>query len=500
MSKGKLLAVCIVWIAAAVSLAVAYRFLIYNPNRDRVFDVTGSDSQYEHNVGLALDSFSGYAVLRSPQLRHELAKKKIRLRIHDDGADYGARLQSLGSGKTPLALFTIDALIKTCSESGSLPGTIVAIVDETRGADAVVAYKDAIPNIDSLNRAEMRFVLTPDSPSETLARVVMSHFQLDNMSRQPFVEVNDAQAVYRKYRAATPDAPQAYVLWEPLVTKMLENPNTHVIADSSQFRGYIVDVLVVNRDFLVKNHDVVRDIMACYFRAVHHYRDTMVPLVLDDAKETGTPLSAKQAENLVKGVWWKNTTENLAHFGLTPQRQVQLLEDMIGNVTHVLTSTHAIENDPTNGQPSALFYDTLLAELQQSHFHPDISSETIRNEQIQLPPLTDEQWNQILPVGTLKVPKLVFARGTDRLTGSAQTTLNDLVNKLRSLPQAYVLVKGNASRRGDLAANKALAMQRALAAANYLHDAGVDNNRIRAAAGEPSGNTSVEFVLGQPPY
>ena len=53
---------------------------------------------------------------------------------------------------------------------------------------------------------------------------------------------------------------------------------------------------------------------------------------------------------------------------------------------------------------------------------------------------------------------------------------------------------------GDLAANKLLAEQRAAAAKAYLVEAGVDPNRIRAVGGEPSGRTSVSFVLGQPPY
>jgi len=481
-------------------MAGAYRFLIHNPNREHVFEETSSDSRYQHTVGVALDSFSGYAVLRSPELKKQLAAKKIRLRMEDDGADYAGRLASLRSGETPMAVFTIDALLKVCAETGDLPGTVVAIIDETRGADAVVAYKSAVPNIDALNRTDMRFVLTPDSPSETLARVVMSHFQLDNLGRKPFVESTDAEAVYKAYRKSDPNAPQAFVLWEPYVTKVLENPNTHIVADSSKFHGYIVDVLVVNRDFLVKNHDLVREIMASYFRAAYHYRDTMVSLVLEDAKQTGTPLSQKQAENLVKGIWWKNTVENFSHFGLQSSGSTQLLEDMIGNITNVLITTDAIGSDPTNGQPTTLFYDKLVGELQKSNFHPQLSAEKIREEQINLPKLNEQQWQQLTPVGTLAVPKLVFARGTDRLNGSSKATLDDLVSKLRSLPQAYVLVKGNASRRGDLVANKELAMKRAVAAARYLRDAGVDTNRIRPLAGEPSGATSVSFVLGQPPY
>jgi peptidoglycan-associated lipoprotein len=78
--------------------------------------------------------------------------------------------------------------------------------------------------------------------------------------------------------------------------------------------------------------------------------------------------------------------------------------------------------------------------------------------------------------------------------------LDDLVGSLQSFPQAYVFVEGNAGRRGNIEANKKLAARRAEAAKSYLIDAGIDPNRIRAVGGEPSGKTSVSFVLGQPPY
>ncbi len=499
MSKGKLLAVCIVWLSIAAALAVAFRF-VSNRNKQSAQDATTGTSHYKNTVDIALDSFSGYAVLRSPEMKTELAGKGIRINLNDDGADYNARIQALQSGKTDMAVFTIDALLKVCSQIGDLPGTIVAIIDETRGADAVVAYKKAVPNIDALNRANMKFVLTPDSPSETLARVVMSHFNLNNLGRSPFETANDAEAVYKAYRKSNHTDPKAYVLWEPYVSKVLENPNTHIVADSSQFRGYIVDVLVVNRDYLLKNREVVQDVLSTYFRSAYKYRDNMVQLVLDDATRTGAPITQQQAENLTKGIWWKNTQENFAHFGLQSGDSIQLLEDMINQISNVLMSTGAISNDPTGGQATKLFYDDVIRELQTSNFHPGLSSEVVRDDRIQLPALNDQQWSQLVPVGTLDVPKLVFGRGTDRLTGSSNATLDRLVQTLNSLPQAYVLVTGNASRKGNLDANKKLAARRAEAAEAYLISHGVDANRVRSVAGEPTGTTSVTFVLGQPPY
>jgi hypothetical protein len=429
-----------------------------------------------------------------------LARKRIKLELIDDGADYPRRLRQLAGGDVQMAAFTVDALIKTSAERGDVPATIVAIIDETRGADAMVAYHDAIPNVDALNDASTKFVLTPDSPSETLARVVIAHFNLDQLPADPFVNATDAEDVFWRYRKSPPETRQVFVLWEPYVSKILENPNTHVVVDSSRFRGYIVDVIVAGRDYLFKNRDVAADVVEAYFRARYVHRNDMVQLVFDDAAQLETPLTKEQAEHLVNGVWWKNMQENYAHLGQLQGGTLQHLEDMIGNITDVLLATGAISRDPTDNQPNLLYYDRILTDLKSAGFHPGLDVEKIRDETVVLPPLADRQWEELVPVGTLQVPPLVFARGTSRLTTRSRVVLDDLVDKLAAWPQYYLLIRGNASLEGDLEANKALAEARAKAAAEYLTGKGVSEHRVRAVGAEPSGTTSVSFVLGQTPY
>ena len=168
LSKGKLLAVCIVWLVHFALLAVTWRFVVHPLRRKAAMDGTITPSRYDDSIDFALDSFSGYAILRSPEFRDQLAKKRIRVNLLDDGADYAARFEQLSRGDVQMAVFTIDALLKLSAQIDELPCTIVSIIDETRGADAIVAYKSVVPNVDALNQEQMQFVLTPDSPSETL--------------------------------------------------------------------------------------------------------------------------------------------------------------------------------------------------------------------------------------------------------------------------------------------------------------------------------------------
>lgn len=508
MGKGKILIVSFLWLCLLGSMVFVYKGC-YLPHRkaeqakadvdkkNQILTQTGDSSRYDIQVNFALDSFSGYSVLRSKEFTEELAYKRIKLNLVDDGANYEKRIKSLQSGEVQMAAFTVDALVKTCASIEELPATIVAIVDETRGADAVCAYKSSITNVDDLNHKDMKFVLTPDSPSETLARVIMANFNLSALSNDPFIKCKDAEEVYKTYRKAQPKEKLAFVLWEPYVSKMLENPNIHKIIDSAQFKGYIVDVIVVNRNFLYSNKEVVQEFVKAYFKCNYNYSNKMLDLVITDSKDLGTPVSAKQAEALVSGIWWKNTQENYCHFGIK-RGNVQHIEDIIVNITRVLLKTGGIKKDPTNNKPNLLYHSEILADMEKSNFHP--GSEDVKNDLSELPPLTEGQWKNLQPVGKLEIKQLVFARGTAILTEESQQTLDELAEILKTFPQYYVIIKGNATTVGDLEANKALAFSRAKAAEKYLVEKSIHKNRIRAIAVDPTGITSVDFILGQLPY
>lgn len=508
MSKGKVLLVSFLWLFLLGILVVAYK-AFYVPHKQqakakadadkksKILAETGDSSRYDTQINFALDSFSGYSVLRSKEFAEELAYKRIKLNLVDDGANYEDRLKKLQSGEIQMAAFTVDALIKTCGNINDLPATIVGIIDETRGADAIVAYKAAFTNVDDLNNKDLKFVLTPDSPSETLARVVMANFNFSALSRDPFIKVKDAEEVYKIYRKTKPTDKFVFVLWEPYVSKILENPNTHKIIDSSNFKGYIVDVIVANRNFLFSNKAAVQEFVKCYFRSNYNFRNKMIELVIDDAKQQGTPISPKQADALVKGIWWKNTQENYCHFGLK-RGNVQHIEDIILNIMRVLIKTGAIKKDPTDGKPNLLYHSEILGEIEKNNFHPGV--EDIKDDLAELPVLTEGQWKNLQPVGKLEIKPLIFGRGTDILTEESKQTLDELAKTLKTFPQYYVIIKGNASTSGDLEANKLLAASRAKSAEKYLTENGIQQNRIKAVGVAPSGSTSVDFILGQLPY
>jgi outer membrane protein OmpA-like peptidoglycan-associated protein len=518
---GRIIVVVVVWCVIIAALGVSYRYVIQPFFEKRQPGV--SDPRYDRVVNIALDSFSGYCILRSPAVQDQLKAKRIKLDFLDDKADYAARMAALKAGKVQMAVFTVDSFVLTGARLGQFPASIVLVLDETKGADAVVAYKEGVASIRALDSADARFVFTANSPSEFLARAVVAQFSLPSLPEKWSIEADGAGAVYKQFRSANRSEKRAYVLWEPYVSKALEEPGAHILIDSSKLKGYIVDVLVVERGFLSEQPDVVAQVIEAYLRAAYSYTgdpQRLLDLLAEDAQAYGeSALKPDECGKIAAGVEWKDTLENYAHFGLVAQADAGGLlhvEDIVGNVTDVLVKTGALDKDPLAGKVNTVYYDRFLRDLKAQNFHPGAKLSIIKGmesdaralgrlaPQAELPILTEAQWDALAPVGQLRIEPILFGRGTADLTIQSQRELEGLVKRLQAFPQYYVVVTGNVRAEGDIEANRQLARSRSEAVAQALVRLGLHPNRIRSVAAEPSAQTaaaqSVSFVVGQAPY
>ncbi len=521
-AKGILIAAAI-WIVIIGTLAVAAKIFLLPYFQKTLEHETGSESRYRHEVVLTADSFSGYCVFRSTAMKNDLKLQGIKLAIEDDNADYESRIKALRDRKIQLAVFTIDSFIAAGSRLGSYPASIVMVVDETRGADAMISYRNAVTSIQDLDSASARIVLTPNSPSDFLARTVIAHFSLPNLPERWWIEADGAKQVYREFITADKQQKRAYVLWEPYVSKALETEGALLLLDSSKLKGYIVDVLVAERNFLMEKPDLVRAVVEAYFRTAFAYGQKeagMVTLVMEDAGTTGSEdLSRSMAAKLVRGIEWKNTLENYAYFGVLSgqdSRDYEHIEDIILNITDVLIKTGTLSGDPLAGKPHSIFYDKTLREMHAAQFHPgkkvnvidglglDASDLEGVRARAEVRPLTEEEWDALVPVGRMRVKPISFARGTSRMNIQSERDLDDLVRKLNAWPQYYLAVVGHARAEGEAEANMKLAQERSKVASDYILSKGISANRVRLKAAPPSDRggsaQSVTFELVQLPY
>ena len=242
-------------------------------------------------------------------------------------------------GETPLAVFTVDALINNSADSSDdePPGKIVLVIDESVGADAMIGFDGAAGDMDALKRSDAKTHFTGDSPSETLARLVTAQLGLPSDHR---VAKDSVEDVYTQAKASAAE-PQAFVLWEPFVTRLLkERPKARVLIDSAnaKARGYIVDVLVVQKRFLDEHRkDKVEPIVRAYLEALGTHRQKgLADLVLVDskrlvaAKKLNEPLTVDEAQAVASKIRWRTFAENCAHFGVPVPGPAPEVEPMKG--------------------------------------------------------------------------------------------------------------------------------------------------------------------------
>lgn len=478
---------------------------------------TGSDSRFQETLHIAHDSFSGYSALRSEALAERMAVRGVRLDFVDDDANYGDRIRALQRGDVELAVFTIDALLAAGAELDDWPGTILLILDETRGADAMVAYKDDVPDLDALNDPSATVVYTEASPSETFARILHDHFSIATGREKWLVPSADPTTVLEKLRRGRNAGKRGYVLWEPHVSQALEVDGVHVVVDTKDLRGYIVDVLVANRDWLASDgHELSKALVQDYLSTAYDLNVSggWEDLVQRDAKASGSPITSAQAERLVEGLSWKNTLENYGHFGLLQGHQgkgIFHLEGVIRRIASLLVRSGALSEPPLEGRESWLFYDGILKELQAEGFHPALGRDAERLDQDapirgdeELRVLADTEWDSLVPVGALRVPPIRFARGGARLNSSAKRTLNALAERIEAWPHYYLTIVGQTRREGDSEANRKLSAARSAAVFDSLLELGVPRASMRTISSSEAGSggaaQSVIFKVGQPPY
>ncbi len=521
------------WLIIIGIIGLAYKFVVeprLGGRRDKLVKNT-STHRYDHEIKIAHDSFPGYAILRSDAVKNLLDRQAIKLTFVDDKADYVRRTRDLKSGKVQMAVYTIDAYLKAGNVIGDYPGSIVLVIDESKGADAIVAHERGVPNIPNLSDPKARIVLTPDSPSETLARIMINTMSLPSLPASWASDANGAEDAYKKLKSADPDEPTAYVLWEPYVTKALSIDGVHLLLDSSKLKGYIVDVLVVQREFLNSQRELVTHVVQAYLRANYDYTNKtegLLTLLESDAKQYGDALSRNEASQLVKGIEWRNTVENYAHFGVisgSEAKDTEKLETMIGKIMQVLVKTKSLPADPLAGNYGKLFFEGILRSLNHDKFHPGVLNaggadglddifvdtapvieEKVREDTV-LNPLSDDNWNTLAPVAAMKIEPIQFGRGNARILLGSKRALAEIASNLKSFPQYYLRVVGHTRKEGDPAANKILATQRAEAAAKALREHGIANHRIRSIASTRSSTKmqggaaqSVTFELLGKPY
>ncbi|EKD40220.1 MAG: OmpA/MotB protein, partial [uncultured bacterium] len=116
---------------------------------DRQQRTTSDAVHTKGQVRLAVDNWIGYFPLCSAEMKEEMHRAGYLLECVDDKADYQGRMNALAGGEYEFAVATVDSYLLN-GKIHDYPGAIVAVLDESKGGDAIVARRDRVANLDAV--------------------------------------------------------------------------------------------------------------------------------------------------------------------------------------------------------------------------------------------------------------------------------------------------------------------------------------------------------------
>ncbi len=210
----------------------------------------------------------------------------------------------------------IDAL--TIPAAGGVDSTALIVGDFSNGNDAVILKKgESLKDIKGQNINLVELSVSHYLLARGLESVGMSEKDVK------VVNTSDADLV----SAYTTKDVTAVSTWNPLVSEILNMPNSKKVFDSSNIPGEIIDTLIVNTDVLKENPNFGKALVGAWYEIMDKMKkDKAVREHM--GKASGTDLAgfesqldstkmfydAKEAVEFVKSPALKNTMQYVAEF------------------------------------------------------------------------------------------------------------------------------------------------------------------------------------------
>jgi outer membrane protein OmpA-like peptidoglycan-associated protein/ABC-type nitrate/sulfonate/bicarbonate transport system substrate-binding protein len=440
-----------------------------------------SDAGAAHgSLTVGVDSWVGYFPLCSPAMSKRMREAGYNLRCDDDAANYARRFERLGNGELQLAVSTVDAYVLNGVKS-QYPGAIVAVLDQSKGGDAIVARRSAVANLDALKqKPSLRIAFTPNSPSDHLLKAVGVHFDVPHLKdrKGSWRVVADGSAdALKKLQSGDVDVA---VLWEPDVSRALADGQFVKLIGSEDTENLIVDVLIASRTLVQEKPEAIAAVLDHYFQTLSQYRND--DALLHEQVRAYAKVDATQVAAMLRGVAWASLNDNgVQWLGVLPASAggEQRLVDVVNDSTQIMISAGDFDGNPlpdrdayriTNGQFIAKLFNAGAG-----------GNAGPASAQKSFTPLDERAWSALQEVGTLKIEPIGFQRGAASLNEDGEQALARMMDRLRHYPNYRILVKGHTGSGGDADANMELSKLRAQTVASHLLSAyGMDANRLRA--------------------
>lgn len=459
---------------------IAWR--VIQPQLEHASQVDVSDAGEKGRISIAVDSWVGYFPFCSQQLKSRLNRAGYALQCRDDQADYDDRFKRLKQNQYDFAVATVDSYLLN-GEQYAYPGPIIAVIDESKGGDAIIANKQLGSSISDIKQVETaKIAFTANSPSHHLLKSAAAHFDVELFkNKAAYVETQGSEEALQKLAGGEVEIA---VLWEPEVSKALKSDKYVRILGTEVTQELIVDILIAGQDVVKNEPDKINALLRAYFETQKYYRSNPQALIDDLAKHYR--LNEATAKTLLEGVAWASLSENAKRwYGVDgAQFSSESLITAINSAAAILVDSGDFDASPIpKSDPYLLVNRQFIKTLYETYGRS--GGFTVGAAGPAGAPsfkaLSDAQWGRLQEVGSLKVRKVSFASGSAELTLEGRSQVDAMMQDLAHYPLFRVEIRGHTGVRGDKNANLNLSKQRADAVLAYINTAHqVDANRVRA--------------------
>lgn len=439
------------------------------------------DGGITSTVRIGGDGYLGYWIINSPEMKRTSARRGQRVEFTDDKGAYAERLEKFKRGEYDMIVLPVNSYLTHGAKHG-YPGVIMAGICESKGADGIVGVASKFPEgkIQELNNADLRVVFTPDSPSSFLIDLVITDFDLKALkaSSEWRVEAPGSEEVAKRASSKNGDV---FVMWEPDLSKALAaNPDLKKIWGSDKFGGYIVDVVVVNKEFLLRHEADVRVFFESYFAAMQSYGSNREAMISDMCQYN--VLTREAAESMLTRIDWFDLDENARlQFGTRTAPGIPAREGVLNTILacqNILVRSGQLTGDPLRGDPLSIVNSGIIKELHTNL--PTVLGQTDSGT-LRFASLADVEWSSLREIGPLRVDPITFQQGFSLLDDSGKESVDAVAALLlNNYPTYRIAVRGHTGP-GDEDENKKLSLQRADIVVQYLTAVhGIDAARLHA--------------------
>jgi OOP family OmpA-OmpF porin len=298
------------------------------------------------------DGWSGYAPFRDEALLEGTGYQLLYV----DQPCQEMRAADLTAGRADMAVTTLDQYLLRHPE-----GTLVGVIDQTVGADAMALGTVNHPELDTID--DIRTLVeqyeeegdkpvlayTGDSPSEMLLNELANTFDELRLSDFELVSVDQSATAYEMLER---DEAQIAVIWEP-ETSRARAAGYEIVLSSADVPDAIVDVILASDRLIQRDAAAVQALVSSYYARMDSLLADPEALTRFYAEDGG--LDPAEAESLmVDGVRLYSSREadefmNQALFPLdTPQ--VEQSVDSIGSLLALLHPNIPLDRATVDGR------------------------------------------------------------------------------------------------------------------------------------------------------